>query len=115
MVPRSPHARTRPVSMASAIPPSLEGPAHPGPGRAEAGWQPMECMFGNVPRKSLLPGQAEAVTTQCVLEAPVGLPPTSGPSSRCCLWPQVDTGPTPEQNPAKQSPGFVLLNVGELG
>lgn len=75
----------------------------------------MECMFGNVPRKSLLPGQAGAVISLCVLKAPVGLPPTSGPSPHCCLWPQVDTGSIPEQNPAKQSLGFVLLNVGELG
>lgn len=58
----------------------------------------MECMFENVPRKSLLPGQAGAVIAVSwralwTSHRPQDLSP------HCCLWPPLDIGRIPEQNP----------------
>lgn len=79
-------------------------------GQAERRWggSRWNVCLGMFLGRSALPGQAEAVTSLCLLEVPVGLGPLS---PHCCPWPQGDIRPIPEQNPAKQSLGVCAFEL----
>lgn len=70
----------------------------------------MECMFENVPRKSLLPGQAGAVIAVCPggpCGPPTGLRTSALTAVSGLRW-------TLAASQSRTQSGLVLLNVGEV-